>query len=413
MVRTVGDRSVVERIVAFNAGRDPERLALKYQAMRHDPFGFLRGTCHLFYEDLARAGGLPEAPLAWMCGDLHLENLGSFLGENGLAYFDITDFDEGILAPANWDLIRLVASLYVAAPQLGLSPRNASALAGVLIDAYRGALQRRKPLWLERRTSRGAIRTLLRNVTRRVPSKFVASRIERDGKGKWRIRCDGVHAVSTDKAGKARAKEVVEEAGRLLPAWSGIRVLDAAGRIAGTGSLGLERYVILVQEHKGRKGLRLLDVKFEPGSALAPYVPNAQPHWANEAARVLGVQFLMQAVRVWPVAAVVCEQRPYAVRELQPMMDRLSMKGLRANLKLLRDACASFGCLLAWAQLRSTTQGGASDIGALLAYSVRDAEFEELDRRAKACARQVRADYSVFANAKLAAKRRGAAPSVG
>jgi len=287
MARTGGDRGVVDRIVAFNAGRDPQRLALKYEAMRHDPFGFLRGTCHLFYEDLAHTGTLPEAPLTWACGDLHLENLGSFRGENGLAYFDITDFDEGLLAPANWDLIRLVTSLYVAAPQLGLSARNAAAFAGLLIGAYRDALQRRKPLWLERRTSRGAIRTLLRNVTQRVPSKLVASRIERNKKGNWRIRCDGVHAVCTDTTGRARAKQVVKAAGSLLPTWSGMRVVDAANRIAGTGSLGLERYVILVQEHKHRKGLHLLDVKFEPGSALAPYVRNPQPHWPSEAARVL------------------------------------------------------------------------------------------------------------------------------
>ena len=47
---------VVGRIQGFNAGRDPERLAMKYRAMRASPFAFLRCTCHLLYEHLPRVG---------------------------------------------------------------------------------------------------------------------------------------------------------------------------------------------------------------------------------------------------------------------------------------------------------------------------------------------------------------------
>ena len=51
------DTDEAEVIAAFNAGRDPERLAMKYKAMRRNAFVFLRGTCHLFY------AGLPADPL--------------------------------------------------------------------------------------------------------------------------------------------------------------------------------------------------------------------------------------------------------------------------------------------------------------------------------------------------------------
>jgi uncharacterized protein (DUF2252 family) len=66
--------TVVKRIEAYNAGRDPERLALKYRALRAHAFAFLRGTCHLFYEDLLKEDLLNKAP--WICWDLHLENFG-------------------------------------------------------------------------------------------------------------------------------------------------------------------------------------------------------------------------------------------------------------------------------------------------------------------------------------------------
>src|SRR6185437_14141187 len=92
--------SIVSRIRRFNADREPERLALKYAAMRRDPFAFFRGTAHLFYADWPRPSPLDATPLTWACGDLHLENFGSYKGHNGLAYFDINDFDEAALAPA-------------------------------------------------------------------------------------------------------------------------------------------------------------------------------------------------------------------------------------------------------------------------------------------------------------------------
>jgi hypothetical protein len=40
---------IASMIASFNAGRDPERLAMKYKAMHISPFVLLRGTCHRPY----------------------------------------------------------------------------------------------------------------------------------------------------------------------------------------------------------------------------------------------------------------------------------------------------------------------------------------------------------------------------
>src|SRR5215471_17603703 len=111
-------RSVVDRIEEFNRGREPERLALKYRAMATGPFSFFRGTAHLFFEDWPRRAPWNRAPLGWISGDLHLENFGSFLGDNGLVYFDLNDFDEAALAPVTWETGRLLTSAYLAAREL-------------------------------------------------------------------------------------------------------------------------------------------------------------------------------------------------------------------------------------------------------------------------------------------------------
>jgi uncharacterized protein (DUF2252 family) len=99
-------------------------VQLKYDLMSENPFRFFRGTCHLFYEDLAAAKPLPLSPLAWTCGDLHIENCGSFRGENGLVYFDLNDFDEALLAPAAYEVVRLVTSIFVAFDTLSVEPKK-------------------------------------------------------------------------------------------------------------------------------------------------------------------------------------------------------------------------------------------------------------------------------------------------
>ncbi len=86
---------IAQRIFRYNAGRDAQLVERKYARIAADPFAFLRGTCHLFYEDWHGGRALDAAPNAWICGDLHLENLGSYKGDNRLAYFDLNDFDEG------------------------------------------------------------------------------------------------------------------------------------------------------------------------------------------------------------------------------------------------------------------------------------------------------------------------------
>ncbi|XGB43948.1 MAG: DUF2252 domain-containing protein [Nodosilinea sp. LVE1205-7] len=156
--------SVPERIKAFNQGRDPQRLAMKYAVMARDPFAFLRGTCHLFYEDWPQDSSLNATPTAWISGDLHLQNFGSYKGNNRLVYFDINDFDEAAKAPAAWDLARILASLWTARKGFQLNQGQAESLSQIFLDAYGEELCLGKARWLERATAEGMIRDLLKSL---------------------------------------------------------------------------------------------------------------------------------------------------------------------------------------------------------------------------------------------------------
>ena len=134
--------SIVQRIKTFNQHppRNQELLQLKYAKMKENAFAFLRGSCHLFYEDWPTNSLLNQAPLSWICGDLHLENFGSYQGDNRLTYFDINDFDESVLAPCTLDITRLITSLFLAVAEIKSLSADPLALAKLFIDSYSTAL---------------------------------------------------------------------------------------------------------------------------------------------------------------------------------------------------------------------------------------------------------------------------------
>ena len=106
-MRRIG--KITAQILAQNAGRDPDRLKLKLAHLRGDPSAFFRGTNPLFLGFLSRAQAVFRAPRTLVCGDLHLENFGTYKGDNRLCYFDIDDFDEPCVAPCTTDLVRFAA----------------------------------------------------------------------------------------------------------------------------------------------------------------------------------------------------------------------------------------------------------------------------------------------------------------
>src|ERR1700722_8729759 len=110
--------NIPEKIRTFNQGRIPSLLKLKYKDMREDKYRFLRAIPHLFYEDTMAHSFLHDSPNVWLCGDLHLENLGSYKGDNRVAYFDINDFDECLLGPCFFDIYRMLTSIFVASANL-------------------------------------------------------------------------------------------------------------------------------------------------------------------------------------------------------------------------------------------------------------------------------------------------------
>lgn len=104
---------------------DPsQQLLAKHKKMALNPFRFLRGSSGLFYADI-QSGllQLPPAlttqvPLTTVMGDCHISNFGFFTEDGSYGervIFAPNDFDDACIGPAVWDLSRFIVSLLLAA----------------------------------------------------------------------------------------------------------------------------------------------------------------------------------------------------------------------------------------------------------------------------------------------------------
>jgi uncharacterized protein (DUF2252 family) len=315
---------VIGQIQTYNAGRDPERLQLKYRAIRASPFAFLRSSCHLFYVRMPRGGVFKSAPAVWICGDLHLENFGSYKGDNRLVYFDFNDFDEAALAQASWDLLRFLTSLRVGITRLTDCGAQAHTLCQTFLDAYATALTLGKAYWIEQETAAGLVRQLLDGLRERRRAAFLDSRTVLKRKQRL-LHIDGKRALPVTAAQRRAVGHFMHEFSRRQPHRDFYQMLDVARRIAGTSSLGVDRFAVLVQGKGSPNGNDLLDLKQALPSSLLPKLKLAQPEWKSEAHRVVALQQRSQAVSMAFLQPVFFAGAARVLRALQPSEDRINV----------------------------------------------------------------------------------------
>jgi uncharacterized protein (DUF2252 family) len=392
---------IVAAIQHNNAGRDPERLSMKYAKMAQSPFIFLRGACHLFYDNLPDTPLFRDAPLAWCCGDLHFENCGSYKGDNRQVYFDINDYDEAALAPATWDIIRLLTSIQCGTDSLNATHAEALAASQTCLEAYRSALINGKPLWVERETSAGLVKDLLTTLQGRERVAFLDKRTTRKNRHRALI-LDGVKALPASDDQKKLVTEFMDTFASAQPDPKFYKVLDIGRRIAGTGSLGVERFVVLVEGKGSPDGNYLLDIKEAKPSALAPHLARLgikQPDWPDEASRVVTVQKRMQAVDHAFLQPVKLNKLPCILKGLQPSEDRVAIGEWGKKLDRLKEVVSTMGRILAWDQLRASGRSGSASADELIAYAQRGHWVKEMLDAATDMAQTTQQQWKEFTSA--------------
>lgn len=357
-----------ERLIQFNQGLLPDMVSLKYEAMAENAFRFFRGTCHLFYEDLAAAEHLPLSPLAWICGDLHIENFGSYKGDNQLVYFDLNDFDEAVLAPASYETVRMVSSIFVAFDHLDVEPEKAQKMAELYMKTYATTLTKGKAISIEPRTAKGIVGAFLEKAARGTEKQILKKRTI-SKKKRIMLSLEDERHFKLDKKLRQELKAHINE--WVQTSSDGpyhYEVISAIFRLAGTGSVGVKRYLLLLKSTNTKNKYLLLDMKQARESSVGPHLPVQQLQWENEAARVIGVQQRMQNVSASLLSTTVFRGEAFILQELQPVKDTIKFKLLRDDYRDMYQVIDDMGALTASAQLRSGGRQGSGNIDDLIAF---------------------------------------------
>src|SRR5580658_1515784 len=125
----------VQLIIESHKGRLDWLIPVRVGRMTATPYGFLRGAAIVMAADVA---GLPSTGITpVICGDAHLGNFGFYASPERDLVIDLNDFDEAHPGAWEWDLRRLVASIWVAGRHTGASEVQCHASVASCVAAYR------------------------------------------------------------------------------------------------------------------------------------------------------------------------------------------------------------------------------------------------------------------------------------
>lgn len=169
---------------------------------------------------------------------------------------------------------------------------------------------------------------------------------------------------------------------------------DAVFRIAGTGSVGLERYAfVLKSNNEVGPGFILLDMKEAATSSLTPFVKSPQPNWTFHAERVVTLQRRMQnrfpALLSWSHF----RGKSFIMQEMQPSKDNINFGLLNERYRDMYSAIDTMAALTASSHLRSTGQDGSCITDELKAFGRRDDWVQPVLDYARAYAQTVKTYY--------------------
>jgi len=332
----------------------PDLLPRKHTRMAESPLAYLRGAAPLFYALLADHPELAEGPdgTGWLVGDAHLENFGAFRTAHAdeAVAFDVNDFDEAVIGPFRFDVLRLLTAAILGGRELGSNGAASLALCQALLDGYVSVLgsgvapTNRPP----------AVQRLLDKVATRSHRDLLDRRTELRGSTRRFSRGDRYRDLDPAMVPKAEAA-FASYVARLDPERkldrSHFAVEDVAFRVAGVGSLGTLRIAILARG-KGQPDSRwIFDMKREGVPAAQALVP-VQPENPAERVFAANTACLQSPPRMMGITEL--DGQPLFVRRLLPQEDKLDLTHLKAA--ELPDLARYLGGLLGMAHHRGARQ---------------------------------------------------------
>ncbi len=366
----------VHQIMESHAGRLEWLIPIRVARMIASPYGFLRGTAVVMAEDVAHLPSTGITPV--ICGDAHLGNFGFYASPEGELVIDLNDFDEAHPGGWEWDLRRLVASIWVAGRENGSTEEQCQSSVISCVAAYRDEVRflAAQPLLmrsynrldvgrlhetateksLRDEIERSAKRARLRTSDRALP-KFT-----REHEGSRRIIEEPPLITRVSEADYELVAAALDDyLATLAPHWrrvlGGYTLVDIAHKVVGVGSVGLRAYVALL-EGSSPDDVVFLQMKQARRSVLGKYVHGNSAWHSHQGQRVVEYQLALQTVSDPLLGWATVDTRQFYVRQFRNMKGTIPLDAIDAA--ALTDYAGIVGHLLAKGHARTS---GASMIG--------------------------------------------------
>ena len=407
----------VSLIQQSHQGRLDWLIPIRVARMVGSPYGFLRGSAVVMAEDVAKLPATGITPV--ICGDAHLGNFGFYASPEGELVIDLNDFDEAHPGGWEWDLRRLVASIWVAGRENGSSERQCADSVASCVRAYRDELLylADQPLLmrsynrldverLRETASEKSLRAEIARSARRArqrTSDRALPRFTREHRGLRQIVEEPpliTHVMRSEE--EAIGVALDDYLATLATHWQrvvgGYTIVDIAHKVVGVGSVGLRAYVVLL-EGSSPDDVLFLQLKQARRSVLAPYVHGESAWHAHQGQRVVEYQQALQTVSDPLLGWTTVGEQQYYVRQFRNMKGTIALDAIDAA--ALTDYAGIVGHLLAKGHARTS---GASMIAGY--FGKGDNLERAMCRFAAAYADQTEADHATF----VAAARAGRLP---
>ncbi|MCB2176774.1 MAG: DUF2252 domain-containing protein [Actinomycetales bacterium] len=406
----VGRPDPITLVMESHEGRLDRLIPVRVGRMVASPYGFLRGTAIVMADDVAHLPATGITPV--VCGDSHLGNFGFYASPERDLVIDLNDFDEAHPGAWEWDLRRLVASIWVAGRQNGATEDDCRDAVLSCARSYREEIRHLADLPLMLRSferldadrlhahatqdtlvaeiDRAAARARTRTSDRALP------RFTQETDGERHIVEEPPLITRVDGPAAEQIAEALDDyLETLAPHWrrvlGGYTLLDVAHKVVGVGSVGLRAYVALL-EGSSPEDVVFLQLKQARRSVLAKYVHGDSAWHAHQGQRVVEYQQALQTVSDPLLGWTTVDGRQYYVRQFRNMKGTVALDSIDAA--ALTDYAGIVGHLLAKGHARTS---GASMIAGYLGRS--DKVDRAMARFARSYADQTEADHAELVRA--------------
>lgn len=182
--------------------------------------------------------------------------------------------------------------------------------------------------------------------------------------------------------------------------FANLHFLDAAFRIVGTGSLGLERFCVLCHDKHKQKHY-LIDIKQTRRSCYSEILKLKQPKFDNEAERIIRTEYIMQFNSAAFLTSLKISNRWYVVKEMQPLIDKLALDSFGSDFAALKEAALDMAPLIAYAQIRSSGHLGSSTVDELKRFAEKEKWKRDIINVSSELAEKNNEYYSIFCKGKM------------